>query len=69
MVVSETNTVFPLITTHARISALTQIVAHHQGQNDKYAHPPISAPTPLPPHFLKQISGDAKRNLVELPVY
>ena len=49
MVVSETNTLFPLITTHAQISALPQIVAPHQGQNDKYAHPPISAPIPQPP--------------------
>ena len=48
MVVSETNTLFPLITTHAQISALPQIVAPHQGQNDKYAHPPISAPIPHP---------------------
>ena len=49
MVVSETNTVFPLITTHARISALPQIAAHYQGRNDKYVDPPISAPTPHPP--------------------
>ena len=49
MVVSETNTLFPLITTHAQIRALPQIVAPHQGQNDKYAHPPISAPIPHPP--------------------
>ena len=83
MVVSETNTLFPLITTHAQISALPQIVAPHQGQNDKYAHPPISAPIPhpspltphppppthLPPHFLQQIFGNAKRNLLALPVY
>ena len=48
MVVSETNTLFPLITTHAQISALPQIVAPHQGQNDKYAHPPV--PPSLTPH-------------------
>ena len=76
MFVSETNTLFPLITTHAQISALPQIVAPHQGQNDEYAHPPISAliphpspPTHLPPRFLKQIFGNAKRNLLALPVY
>ena len=68
MVVNESNTVFPLITTHAWISAFPQTVAHHQGQKDKYPHPPISTLT-LPPHFLKQIGGDAKRNLLALPVY
>ena len=70
MVVGETNTVFPLITTHARISALPQIAAHYQGRNDKYADPPISAPTSLPPHYLKQkLVGMPKRNLLTLPLY